>query len=440
VTVLPDPGLDFKMTGSIKEILAEDGSQARNVVSWRVPHATLAVEKEDKQPTQKCPSPLPPRPPQHQTTHQSLPSQKLMSYLFRTAKIAIAELYAQCEEGGGTEDTAEAGRLLSNCARQFNSLAERQGGDGSAAGIIKFHAEEKSPVVSSNPQMAPVHMSSEAFHEEDLGEVLEVGEHHEGGEEEEEEEEEEQEAQEEEAENLATEEEAYAEAAEAIWAEAEAWVDAEARAEDEAWALLQQNGDEGTSRTEVGSAGGLHDLCITIPSRDSALDSDHAQMTSWLETVSSDDEGLDMMENSPSFASPSLAEMQQGRPAIHFKLLSSPDRKRLTPAEAKLRHDRRQRTAELNRAQITRGRQTKLRIRDERARDVRLRQDKMRVQVERDIKVRMNEAGARRAAYMQRVIAKANDENSKVDEVLFINKLTVEDFKVSELLHACQVV
>ncbi len=45
-----------------------------------------------------------------------------------------------------------------------------------------------------------------------------------------------------------------------------------------------------------------------------------------------------------------------------------------------------------------------------------------RKQIVKDIRKRLDSAGARRAAHMQQIVAKANDENIKVDEVIFINK------------------
>ncbi len=49
-------------------------------------------------------------------------------------------------------------------------------------------------------------------------------------------------------------------------------------------------------------------------------------------------------------------------------------------------------------------------------------QDWARKQIVKDIRKRLDSAGARRAAHMQQIVAKANDENIKVDEVIFINR------------------
>ncbi len=57
-------------------------------------------------------------------------------------------------------------------------------------------------------------------------------------------------------------------------------------------------------------------------------------------------------------------------------------------------------------------------------------QDWARKQIVKDIRKRLDSAGARRAAHMQQIVAKANDENIKVDEVIFINRWYRKQYRI----------
>ncbi|CAM9839959.1 unnamed protein product [Ectocarpus sp. 6 AP-2014] len=126
------------------------------------------------------------------------------------------------------------------------------------------------------------------------------------------------------------------------------------------------------------------------------------------------------------------------------KKLSSPQRKPqrkiLSAAEAKLRQEsRRQMVAELNRAQLASGITEKLKQHEERARGVRFRKEEQLLKAEEDAKRKMEGADARRKEHRRGIVRKANDANSKVEEVLFMNKLTVEDLKITLQMKLAEV-
>eukprot|EP00752_Nemacystus_decipiens_P012178 g10796.t1 len=125
------------------------------------------------------------------------------------------------------------------------------------------------------------------------------------------------------------------------------------------------------------------------------------------------------------------------------KKLSSPQRKPqrkiLSAAEAKLRQERRQMVAELNRAQLASGMAEKLKQHEERARGVRFRKEEQLLKAEEEVKRRMEEADARRKEHRRGIVRKANDANSKVEEVIFMNKLTVEDLKITLQMRLAEV-
>ncbi|CAM9159445.1 unnamed protein product, partial [Sphacelaria rigidula] len=126
------------------------------------------------------------------------------------------------------------------------------------------------------------------------------------------------------------------------------------------------------------------------------------------------------------------------------KKLSSPQRKPqrklLSAAEAKRRQERRQMVAELNRAQRASGMAEKLKQHEERARQgattaiiqgVRFRKEEQILKAEEEARRKMEGADLRRQEHRRGIVRKASDANSKVDEVLFMNKLTVEDLKIT---------
>ncbi|CAN0032205.1 unnamed protein product, partial [Ectocarpus sp. 8 AP-2014] len=125
------------------------------------------------------------------------------------------------------------------------------------------------------------------------------------------------------------------------------------------------------------------------------------------------------------------------------KKLSSPQRKPqrkiLSAAEAKLRQERRQMVAELNRAQLASGITEKLKQHEERARGVRFRKEEQLLKAEEEAKRKMEGADARRKEHRRGIVRKANDANSKVEEVLFMNKLTVEDLKITLQMKLAEV-
>ncbi|CAM9123112.1 unnamed protein product [Choristocarpus tenellus] len=81
----------------------------------------------------------------------------------------------------------------------------------------------------------------------------------------------------------------------------------------------------------------------------------------------------------------------------------------------------------------------KLKLKEERARGVRFRKEEQISRAERGIRQRMEDADKRRMEYRRQIVLKASDENSKVDEVLFMNKLTVEDLKITLQMRLVEV-
>ncbi|CAB1096330.1 unnamed protein product [Ectocarpus sp. CCAP 1310/34] len=95
--------------------------------------------------------------------------------------------------------------------------------------------------------------------------------------------------------------------------------------------------------------------------------------------------------------------------------------------------------AELNRAQLASGVTEKLKQHEERARGVRFRKEEQLLKAEEEAKRKMEGADARRKEHRRGIVRKANDANSKVEEVLFMNKLTVEDLKITLQMKLAEV-
>jgi hypothetical protein len=90
--------------------------------------------------------------------------------------------------------------------------------------------------------------------------------------------------------------------------------------------------------------------------------------------------------------------------------------------------------AELNRERIESDRMAKLQLAAAKGRDVTERQaQKLTEQVDA-MKSKQHKANALREAHLQMIVGKAESENNKVEEVCFINNLTIENMK-AEIRH-----
>eukprot|EP00968_Pinguiococcus_pyrenoidosus_P027686 scaffold7403_cov277-Pinguiococcus_pyrenoidosus.AAC.16 len=142
---------------SVKRLIAEDGSNARNLLVWRVPHEPRggasrrarqdAAGKGSRSPKR---SGRPPTGQSSQTKRSELeistsvrspatastsssraassPSalkQRVYRYLHRMVHRAVDELYYFCEAEGSVSHCEEAAKALHSCGRDFDKLVER---------------------------------------------------------------------------------------------------------------------------------------------------------------------------------------------------------------------------------------------------------------------------------------------------------------------------
>lgn len=111
--------------------------------------------------------------------------------------------------------------------------------------------------------------------------------------------------------------------------------------------------------------------------------------------------------------------------------LSSPERKKPTPAEAKRRLDEKQFMADLNRANLDSERQYRRQQAAMRMKDVNERRIARLALAEQMYERRLGQAEQRQKAHLLAIARKAENETSKVREVSFINNLTAESVRAT---------
>ena len=115
---------------------------------------------------------------------------------------------------------------------------------------------------------------------------------------------------------------------------------------------------------------------------------------------------------------------------LHEKL-SSPDRRKRSPSETKRRQDHRFVIAGMNRLKIDSARQTRLRLAAEKVKHVNARKANKLAHQETLMWSRLTKADAQHEAHLRWIMRKAESENTKVDEVSFIQTLTAEHRKAT---------
>lgn len=198
----------------------------------------------------------------------------------------------------------------------------------------------------------------------------------------------------------------FAEGSDAIWAQAEAYVEAEAQAEEDAWLRLLEMGHQGGDFQQLPSHPGT-----------ASTQRSHAPSTFPMSPYSTE-----------SMYSPASSTASAYR-SLHEKLMS-PERRKLTPVEAKKRHEERQQAAEQNRERHELERLEKARQTASRVKDVEQRKAQRLAQAEQQMVERLSLAGKRHDEYIRSIRGKAGNENIKVNEVLFINNLNKEAVQV----------
>lgn len=114
--------------------------------------------------------------------------------------------------------------------------------------------------------------------------------------------------------------------------------------------------------------------------------------------------------------------------SLHDKL-SSPDRRKLTPAEARQRLDERLLTAESNRTKSVSEIKEKAMAKNTRVKEVSQRTSERLMQAEQSYAAKLRGAEKRHDDYIKNIKDKAGNENTKVSEVLFINSFNEKFFK-----------
>ncbi len=114
--------------------------------------------------------------------------------------------------------------------------------------------------------------------------------------------------------------------------------------------------------------------------------------------------------------------------SLHAKL-SSPDRRKPSPLEAKRKLDEKQYLAQMNRERLDNERMAKLRKSTERLRHATERRQQRTKSTKMSMLKRLNESDSRREQQLREKAKKAGSENSKVEEVVFINTLQEENRK-----------
>ena len=137
----------------------------------------------------------------------------------------------------------------------------------------------------------------------------------------------------------------------------------------------------------------------------------------------SDDDDDYRQQSPPSPARSSPPEKQR---SLHAKL-SSPDRAKPTPMEAQRKFIEKQSLARINREKIKEEKKAWLNIRETRLRTSKEQREKMLAEKESTIQTRLKAASDRRDERMANIRKRAESENDKISEIVFINNLTQEN-------------
>ena len=116
--------------------------------------------------------------------------------------------------------------------------------------------------------------------------------------------------------------------------------------------------------------------------------------------------------------------------AMHHKL-SSPDRRKPSPAEAKKKQEERHDIAARNREALEEARRRRVGEAAARLQQVKDRQEELQMLSSGRLAKKLSESEERHAQHIQAIARKAENENTKVEEVLFINGLTADHIKLT---------
>ena len=126
----------------------------------------------------------------------------------------------------------------------------------------------------------------------------------------------------------------------------------------------------------------------------------------------------------------SMNNSERDRKSLHKSLhakLSSPDRRKPSPLEAKRKLNEKQHLAQINRERLDNVRMAKLRKSTDRLRDATARRQRRLRKTETSMLKRLEESESRRVFALRNKARRAGSENSKVEEVTFIKSLKEED-------------
>merc|ERR1711991_430535 len=136
------------------------------------------------------------------------------------------------------------------------------------------------------------------------------------------------------------------------------------------------------------------------------------------------DDDDDYRQQSPP--SPPRSSPPEKQRSLHAKL-SSPDRAKPTPMEAQRKFIEKQSLARINREKIKEEKKAWLNIRETRLRTSKEQREKMLAEKESTIQTRLKAASDRRDERMASIRKRAESENDKISEIVFINNLTQEN-------------
>ena len=136
-----------------------------------------------------------------------------------------------------------------------------------------------------------------------------------------------------------------------------------------------------------------------------------------------DDEESGAQQCPPSPARSSPPEKQR---SLHAKL-SSPERAKPTPMEAQRKFIEKQSLARINRERIESERKAWLNLRETRLRSTKEQREKMHAEKVSNIQTRLKAASDRRDERMANIRKRAESENDKISEIVFIKNLTQEN-------------
>lgn len=230
-------------------------------------------------------------------------------------------------------------------------------------------------------------------------------------------------------------------ASEPIWQEAEAWIEAEAQAEEEAWkSFVSQTSSKQDEAPSTKRS--MSPLALLIDNLDkeeemnlldgSDDESSDARGETVSPSVSSSWESLDgrisslISSPSVSFTLQSSKTRVLGK-SLHEKL-SSPDRVRSrSPTDLRRRQLAKLQAAEYNRDQNVMAKQMKARKVISRVQEHCQREQRRLLEAEQLYEGRLKSAEKRHDEYLKTIRTKAYNENSKVDEIQFLNTLNAEE-------------